>query len=182
MRLIYKKRKRAMLSGRHLAVAVVLLTGIFCFSNVMAQNMMVKESSGTMTSYALKDIASLSFSDGSLTVTKSDNSTGSYTLSSLDKLSFGDVDTRIQLVRNDVSENLSVYPNPAGNLINIDLSENNGNSAVVQLINLSGQMVQSVQVNQSGVISMDISSLSRGVYVCRYINGSEIKTVKVIKK
>lgn len=75
-----------------------------------------------------------------------------------------------------------VYPNPVNNIINIDLSGKANAEGTLSILNFEGKTVLSRQVNNEGVFSLDISSLPTGIYLCRYSNATEIKTVKIIKQ
>ena len=139
--------------------------------------MHVIQSSGTQTGYSLNDIRKMTFATGSLTVTRTDNSTGVYTLNSLQHLSFADYTTEIESIANHPGS-IQVYPNPVGDVLNIELP----GAGTVQLLSLEGKVIQSKQVTTVGIITLATGQLQTGIYVCRYSNGKEIKTVKIIKQ
>jgi hypothetical protein len=159
-----------------------LLTFSFSLSTVSAQTMYVKESSGTQTAYTLSNIQKMSFSSGNLTVTKTDNSNGVYALSDLRYLNFSDISTDLQEDLSVQNQMLKVYPNPVGDILNIDLTGMSETEGTLSILNFEGKTMLSRQVNNEGVLSLDISSLPTGIYLCRYSNAAEIKTVKIIKQ
>ena len=182
MKLKNKTVKKRMLKARRIAVTVILLTFIIPISGAMAQSLEVNESSGTETSYTLSNVKKLSFSSSSLVITQSDNSTTSYALSGLSKLSFSDVENGVNNIESSTLQNIAFYPNPVENLLYIDLSATDYENGVVQILSLSGKVLKTTQVNGESEVTLDASQLSNGIYLCQYINGTNIKTVKIIKK
>jgi hypothetical protein len=166
---------------KRLKLGAVLLLGLG-LTGLKAQTMYVKESSGTQTAYTLSNIQKMSFSSGNLTVTKTDNSSGVYALSDLRYLNFSDISTDLQEDLSVQSQMLKVYPNPVGDILNINLTGMSETEGTLSILNFEGKTVLSRQVNNEGVLSLDISSLPTGIYLCRYSNAIEIKTVKIIKQ
>jgi hypothetical protein len=77
---------------------------------------------------------------------------------------------------------LNVYPNPALNSISIDHSAASSTGAHLQILAENGAKVLSQKVQENSFYStMDISSLTRGVYLLVYINGNERKVAKFTK-
>jgi hypothetical protein len=78
----------------------------------------------------------------------------------------------------DIAENadagVSVYPNPANNVVTVENAEN----AQITIVNMVGQVVAS-QVANSNRESINISDLSNGTYVIRIENGNEVSTQKL---
>lgn len=166
---------------KKLKLSILLLLGLG-LTGLQAQTMYVKERSGTQTAYTLSNIQKLSFSSGNLIVTKTDHSSGVYALSNLRYLNFSDVSTDLQENLPVQNQMLKVYPNPVGDILNIDLSRMSATEGTLSILNSEGKTVLSRQVNNEGVISLNISSLPKGIYLCQYANTTEIKTVKIIKQ
>ena len=162
------KRKRIMTS------IVLLLLGL---GELQAQTIYLKQSNGTQTGYTLSNIRKMTFGSGNLIVTKTDNSTGVHALSDLQYLSSIDFLTSVQQA-NIETVSLLVYPNPVGDVLNINMPE----AGTIQLLNLEGKVIQSKQVNVEGITSFSTEMLPKGIYLCRYTNGVETKTVKIIKQ
>ena len=165
---------------KRLKLSAVLLLGLG-LTGLQAQTMYVKESSGTQTAYTLSNIQKMSFSSGNLTVTKTDNSSGVFALSDLRYLNFSDITTDLQEDYLSVqSTNLSVYPNPVGDILNINLTGKSETEGTLSILNFEGKTLVTRKVSNEGVLSLDISHLPTGIYLCRYSNATEIKTVKII--
>ncbi len=166
---------------KKLKVIAVLLLGLG-LTGMQAQTMYVKKSSGTQTAYTLSNIQKMSFSSGNLTVTKTDNSSGVHALSDLRYLNFLDISTDLQEDLSVQDQMLKVYPNPIGDILNIDLTGMSATAGTLSILNFEGKTVLSQRVNNEGVLSLDIRSLPTGIYLCRFTNSKEIKTVKIIKQ
>lgn len=75
-------------------------------------------------------------------------------------------------------KSISVYPNPASELLNIELSEN----ADVKIYNISGQLMlqRNIESNRN---SLDISQLTRGFYIAEITTSDKSsQKIKFIKK
>ena len=74
---------------------------------------------------------------------------------------------------------VSVYPNPANNQFQVALTENFGKTINIQLLSMSGQVVKNMTSENTGIITVDASALSSGVYMVQISNGSEVVTRKM---
>jgi hypothetical protein len=80
---------------------------------------------------------------------------------------------------------LAVYPNPATEQINVTLSTNSESSSQVNLVDLSGKIIQTLQVGQSNetsIVQFNIANLQAGVYFIELINENGKEIEKVVKK
>jgi hypothetical protein len=74
----------------------------------------------------------------------------------------------------DISlDNISVYPNPANNVVNIV----NAEGASIEVYNMGGSKVMDIDKLMENHI--DISTLDNGLYIIRIVSGNEIKNVKL---
>lgn len=80
-------------------------------------------------------------------------------------------------VNNHQAQNINVFPNPANNVINFDLSDANARS--IQIFDMTGKLVNTVDVRNS-FETVNVNSLSNGLYIYKIndINGATIKTDK----
>jgi hypothetical protein len=97
---------------------------------------------------------------------------GSFT--STDTRKFG-VNTNLSVGDFDASL-IKFYPNPSNGLVNISLPE----SAIITLTDLSGKQVLSSQF-ESGESTLNLSSLSSGLYIINFAGENFSKTDKIIK-
>ncbi|RLD57176.1 MAG: hypothetical protein DRJ05_10130 [Bacteroidetes bacterium] len=78
-------------------------------------------------------------------------------------------------------DNAKVFPNPVGDILNIDILDKNLTEAVVQIIDITGQKVyEGILSNQ--LTSIDIKSLSTGVYILHIqTTDNRILNYKILK-
>jgi hypothetical protein len=154
----------------------IFLTLTFSLTVATAQTIYIKQSDGAKAGYALNSIRKITFSSGNLTVTKTDNSTGVYALNEICYLNFKDNTSSVQSISN-TTLNMQVYPNPVGDVLNVELP----GKGTVQILSLDGKVLQSKQINTLGITTLPTGKLPKGLYMCLYSNGKEIKTAKIIK-
>lgn len=89
---------------------------------------------------------------------------------------------KISLRIDELSYDFSVYPNPATDLITIDLGEVNTTSYRIELLDLNGRKVKSIS-DFSSISKLDISDLEASVYFLNILNENENKmtSYKVVK-
>ncbi|MFP4556226.1 MAG: T9SS type A sorting domain-containing protein [Bacteroidales bacterium] len=175
-----KKVKNKIRKAKVLGMAT-LLTLTLSLSKATAQTMYVNESSGTQTAYLLSNIQKMTFSSQSFTITKANNNQLEYTLSAIQYLNFTDDLTSIK--KQKVTEILSInaYPNPVKSTLTVEFRSMSNLNGTISILSIEGKLIKKLPVVGSDIITFDMSHLSHGIYLCRYNNGTEIKTVKIIK-
>ncbi|MDF2437137.1 MAG: hypothetical protein K0Q95_1513 [Bacteroidota bacterium] len=85
-------------------------------------------------------------------------------------------------VSENEEDNLNIYPNPADN--NLFVKANFSSSTNISIVNILGEEVIAVSSNTKGSFSqtIDISTLSAGVYYLRIKNENKIASKKIVKK
>lgn len=77
----------------------------------------------------------------------------------------------VGIVENEIAD-LQVYPNPAGNILNITSSET---ISEIEIVNAMGQVVLRKEINAENAVC-DVEGLANGIYVVRIqVQGSEIQ-------
>jgi hypothetical protein len=78
--------------------------------------------------------------------------------------------------------NLKVYPNPAGNVLNIDLGTiRELKDGMISLINIHGHVIHSVKVTEgSRTIRINTSGVAPGLYYFRIAAGDRIGSGKLV--
>jgi len=74
--------------------------------------------------------------------------------------------------------NVSLYPNPASNRLNISAANTIKNA---EIYNVLGKKVMNVTINKTSE-SIDISNLASGVYMIKYNIENTVGTAKFIKQ
>lgn len=78
---------------------------------------------------------------------------------------------------------ISVYPNPATSFVNIKIAEAAVGATLIELTDLSGRIVSSVSVGsikKGQIISYDITSVAKGVYLIKVRNGEKQSLQKLV--
>lgn len=86
------------------------------------------------------------------------------------------IDTDLSLNENNWEE-LSLYPNPVDDVLNISHTEN---MSTVMLYNVLGQQVVTKEINAEKA-KIDLSGLAKGTYLARITSNNTTKTIKILK-
>ena len=80
----------------------------------------------------------------------------------------------------EINNNISIFPNPAHNYLNLTLPKNNPNTEI-KIYSLLGELqFMSTVKNQNSVV--DISELTKGIYIIEIASGNNITRSKFIKQ
>lgn len=167
------------MKNKQLILSVVLLLGIG-LTGLQAQTMYIMENGGEQTSYTLNDIRKLTFEDASVTISKTVGLSTTYEVANLRYFSFDNYTGVLET--EPTAFELKSFPNPVNDILNIDLSRAKNIKSTISIFSLEGKLLQTKQITEAGIISFDVSSLPAGMYICRYSNETEVKTVKIIKQ
>lgn len=98
---------------------------------------------------------------------------------SIQEASWLQADITTDIVDINTSENMKVYPNPAENLVYIEL--NNSEITEICLMDASGKILQQYAI-ATGKTSIDISGLASGVYYITIPQNPSVRPIYFIKK
>src|SRR5690606_11686394 len=87
-------------------------------------------------------------------------------------------------VKKEFFDNLSVYPNPVTNILNISADLVSIADATVELYDVTGKLVykNAELFYNTNSATIDISTLQPGVYMLKLQTDNTVQTVKIIKK
>ncbi len=85
------------------------------------------------------------------------------------------------LISAKANSTLSTYPNPVKDILNVNLDAQSASNEI-EILNLTGKVLLSQQVNGLKLVSIDTKELPAGIYVCRTTSASGIKTAKIVKQ
>lgn len=162
--------------------AISLIAYVFLLPSVTAQTLYVNKSIGTQTTYTLSDLRMITFSSGNVTIHKTDNTIGINALSELNYLSLKDFTVGLEKKVPVVIDNLITYPNPVKDVLNINLSGPENMDGSISVISLEGKVMQQQKINNESIVRLNLNQLPHGIYLCRYTNATEVKTVKIIRQ
>lgn len=86
----------------------------------------------------------------------------------------------IRLINFGKGTQISVYPNPATDFINISISKADNKSTTIHLVNMFGQIVQQKAITNNG--QFDIRNLTPGTYIVVIDSNGEKETYKIQKQ
>jgi len=97
----------------------------------------------------------------------------------------GPYNGKINLVGNSTASSVkydkevfSIYPNPANDILNIELKD----IGKIEIIDLEGNIIYRKDILKAGVNEIDISQFSNGTYIIKYYSNQEVYFNKFIKK
>ena len=88
----------------------------------------------------------------------------------------------VGIEENDKSLSFTVFPNPSSGAVNINILNNEHNSTV-DIINILGEVVYSLNMEKSGYKNLELSSEifnSKGIYFVRVYNANTVKSQRII--
>jgi hypothetical protein len=150
---------------------------IFLISTTIATNLQLHLRSGSNASYTFINIKNISFSGGNLTVVNKDSSINSFPLSTVGYLNFPTLITEVH--EKSYSNYINLYPNPVLDILHLDCQKFSENISQLEIISIDGKTLFKTTLGINNSIS--VSTLPRGVYICRVKNGSKTEILKFIK-
>jgi len=92
------------------------------------------------------------------------------------------VKNTVGITENSLNNLVSIYPNPATDLVTIDLGNSSDNAqARVQIVDLLGKQVyKSEKVPQISNLQINTSQFTKGIYIVKILKGSGTICKKLI--
>jgi len=90
-------------------------------------------------------------------------------------------DTGKKLSAGDIEDEVTLYPNPANDVLNVIVDVESDESSDVTIYSTSGEMMQHVTL-PAGEEQININKLRPGVYIVKVTIGDETYSKKIIKK
>ena len=147
------------------------------------QTMFVKEKFGTETIFGIIDIRKVIFTGGNLTVISFNGNSRSFNLADIRYVNFTDMSTGIYSSEKEQSEFLTLFPNPVQDNLTLNY-RSLGEAVQFEVMTLDGKTVLKKTIKiHSGITQLEInvSSLPKGLYLCRCIDGHAVLTTKFLK-
>jgi alpha-tubulin suppressor-like RCC1 family protein len=83
------------------------------------------------------------------------------------------------------STNISVYPNPTNDIINVDYTLENSTKITIQITNIQGQIINEIKIDRNSgtqTETIDLSNQSSGMYFITLTTENNSFTSKVVKR
>ena len=159
-----------------------LLLCASALTGIQAQSLFVFGKNGTRSDFTLTSLRSITFVGSDLVLNKKDGSASvPYSIEGLRFLSFSQF-TEVTNPGSNKNE-ISIYPNPVSDMLNIRYISNKPNEKInIEILSIDGKIMynQAFDLNNS-TQSIHTGSWSRGIYLLRFNNGSEVISKKIIK-
>ena len=151
-------------------------------TGIQAQSLFVVGKSGATSDFTLTSLRSITFAGTDLVLNKKDGSTSiPYSIADLRFLSFSQY-TEVTNPGSDKSE-ISIYPNPVHDLLNIRYLSNKPNeNRNIEILSIDGKIMYNKPFELNNTVqSINTNTWSRGIYLLRFNNGTEVISKKINK-
>ncbi len=161
-----------------------LLLAIFAVVSSMglkAQNLVVTLTNSTTETFSVSGIQSIKFGAETMILNELDGTVTTWDIEDIDNYAF-DGTANLSDELNIESSNLTVYPNPASNLVNLAFTTSKVTTVTIDVLDASGRVVEQVyQGEHQGEQTYKWNShVKSGTYYCRINTGNKIITKPII--
>jgi hypothetical protein len=80
----------------------------------------------------------------------------------------------------ELEKSFTVYPNPANGKVSVSMKNFSGKVTAMQLINLNGQRVSTIENANTSLVDINVSGLAQGVYYLRITTDQGIANKKIV--
>jgi hypothetical protein len=84
------------------------------------------------------------------------------------------------LLENDLSA-ITIYPNPSSDILNIDLSSASEEVKSISIVDITGKLIQTIDVLENANISLNVSSFASGLYHVKISSATNSIVRQIIK-
>lgn len=165
-----------------LKVVITITFFVFTIKSFHAQELFVKLKNGTTQQIALSTIRSITYSGNIMNVKLKNGSVQSWNVFDVAINSYRAI-TSVEEVKN-MEKLFSLYPNPVAESLNLQFDFADGSEYEIEVHDLMGSTVLRSGKTSKGLknLSVDVSGLPIGVYLCCLKSGSQIFTQQFVKK
>ena len=154
---------------KNILITLLLATSL----GSIGQNMTLNENSGSSSSYSIADINKITFQKSNVIVETQSN-LDHFHIGGVRNIAFDQIITESKDIEQAVQE-LSAYPNPCGDVLNI--SQNTTDSRYF-IYDLNGSLIKSDKATST----INVSNLKTGIYFFTLVDKTNTQTLKIIKK
>jgi hypothetical protein len=165
---------------------LVLILSLFIgLIGLQAQNLLkVISKNGVQTPIKLSDIQKITFGSVEMKLLRSDASTQIYGFDNIRILNFDTTSNNINQINTLENNDLHLYPNPVINNVAITFESSTKGSIAINIFDFQGKIVfqkYEHQLEGKNKLSIDLSKLQKGIYVCQLTNSTTNKICKFLK-
>lgn len=169
---------------RLLRTLLPLIFVLFIHSAMKSQTgLIMKELNGTETGYLLSDIRKISFPPAEVKIEDTGNGFHIYPVNSISRITFGTVSSNKEDCNLLQSTYISLYPNPANDILHVVLPNSSKKKDVINLSDIRGRKVcidDNYYRTDSGW-DINVSTLKPGIYFINISSNNQMITKKFIK-
>lgn len=85
------------------------------------------------------------------------------------------------LLENDLSA-ITIYPNPSSDILNIDLSSASEEIQSIFLVDITGKLIQTIDVHENALLKLNLSSFASGLYYIKISSATNTVVRQVVKE
>jgi hypothetical protein len=85
------------------------------------------------------------------------------------------------LLENNFSA-ITIYPNPSSDILNIDLSSANEEVQSIFLVDITGKLIQTIDVHENALLKLNLSSFASGLYYIKISSATNTVVRQVVKE
>jgi hypothetical protein len=148
-----------------------------------AQTMDLTDWSGTKSSFAINDIRKITFSGGNMTINDHDGYPETIALKDICHANFTGLSTGDNPFDNKKPDFPVLFPNPVQDILTLNY-KSSGEVIHFEVMTMDGKIVYRKVINvlsETIQTDMNVTSLPKGLYLCRLIDGQIIQTLKFLK-
>lgn len=163
-------------------ISALFLVGS-ALSSLKAQNTLIVKEAGKQSSFSLKDVRKITFTNGNMVIIQPGGNYRPYELTSIRSLDFVTLSTDI-LHPGKRQSTFILYPVPVNDQLHIRYGEKKSGIAQIEIADMLGRIVyRQVILGQvgNGEEIINLSQLAKGLYICRLQYGDQIETCNFLK-
>ena len=81
-----------------------------------------------------------------------------------------------------ITSDLRIYPNPANNVLFIEISTPETKASTIRVLNMNGQLISETHYTATNEIQCDVSKLKSGMYLIQYSNDKDFAVKTFVKQ
>jgi len=159
---------------------LVILILVSC-TGLFAQNLVVTLTNSTTKTFPISNIQSIKFGTSSMIINELDGTITTWNIVDIDNYAFYETTgLNEQLIAGN--SQLSVYPNPASNLVNIAFSSVHSSQISIDIIDANGKIIDHIfqGKHQDGHIYQWNNSARNGMYFIRIFTETKVITKPIV--
>ena len=84
------------------------------------------------------------------------------------------------IVGSSNENHIKIYPNPTSSLLNIDINSQNKESGIIEIYDIQGRIILTINTSSNEIIRIDVSRLKAGLYFLKYNSSQQSSINKFI--